>query len=935
VELRHRLSAALAGRYEIEREIGRGGMSVVFLARDLKRDRNVALKALRPELTESVGADRFQREIQIASHLDHIHILPLFDSGTAEGALYYVMPYVSGGSLRERLRKEAQLGLDDVIAITREVADGISYANEQGIVHRDIKPENVMFVKGHAVVADFGIAHAYREAGGETLTERGVAIGTPAYMSPEQAAGDERIDHRSDLYSLACVVYEMLSGSPPFEGATTQAVLAKQMQERVPSLAIVRPGIPSGMVDVVEQALEKVPADRFDSATAFAEALAEGRHIHRPERRPAGRRRTLGLTVAALTLAAVIAVLILRPWVSTPLNTNRIVVFPLATSGISTLPLDVGHVVSELIGSTLEQTEPLKWLPGGSWLSDLERDDPRRVSPERAEEIARRQGARYHICGTVVERGDSADVILRLFDVEADSQVVQRSARGTAVLESVVMLGARAMTAVLPNLIEPGRTPDQDVIGDRSPPAVALWAQGDREYRRSRFLPALEFYRRAVEADSLLALAALKGALAANWNHRHTDAQELLAVAFAAEPHLPVKYVHFAHGLRHYFEGSPDSAVARFASALASDDAWPEAWAALGETYRHLLLRAEDPDSIAEHAFRHATALDPTFTPPLFHLVEYALWRGDIDEAEELANRFIEAAPDSSLALESHLLTRCARNGPSMIAWDGLAANDPFRVLVAAIAFSVRASHPECAVAAFRAVLASPASSPQEHWGATLGLQSLLMALHRYEEIPAVLEASPSGSYLYLIDVAAGAPFEHQAEAVASQWLSRLSAANPPTLWLLGVWATSRDSTSLVQAIAALAEEKAAASGLRRDRLIGAIMAAYAALARGDTSDAIVRFQALRPNGVIRDLQWQPWESLAAERLTLARLLVETDENDAAARVAALLDHPEPAVYVLYLPGSLELRRRIAAAGEAGEEERYLVGRLEALRGGR
>lgn len=271
-----RLNAALAGRYAIERELGRGGMAVVFLARDRRHDRQVALKVLRPEVAASVGPGRFLREIRIAAGLAHPHILPLIDSGDADGAAFFVMPYVEGESLRARLTRERQLSVDDALRVAREVADALSYAHARGIVHRDIKPENILLEAGHAVVADFGIARAIDAAGAGSLTETGIVLGTPAYMSPEQASGSAAVDGRSDLYSLGCVLYEMLAGAPPFAGPTAQAILARQSTGRVPLVSEVRKTVPRHVEQAIAMALAAAPADRPASAEAFASALVAG-----------------------------------------------------------------------------------------------------------------------------------------------------------------------------------------------------------------------------------------------------------------------------------------------------------------------------------------------------------------------------------------------------------------------------------------------------------------------------------------------------------------------------------------------------------------------------------------------------------------------------------------------------------------------------------
>jgi serine/threonine-protein kinase len=267
-----RLRLILAERYAVERELGHGGMATVYLAQDLRHDRQVAIKVLRPELSASLGSDRFNREIKVAAGLQHPHILGLYDSGAADGLLYYVMPFVEGESLRDKLDREKQLGVEDAIRLVCECAEALNYAHSRGVIHRDIKPENVMLSGGHALVADFGIAKAFSEAGAQKLTETGMAVGTPYYMSPEQAMGGE-IDGRADQYSLACVLYELLAGQPPFTGPTPMAILARHSLEKVPSLTIVRHSIPEAVELVVLQGLEKVPADRFPTMGAFAEAL--------------------------------------------------------------------------------------------------------------------------------------------------------------------------------------------------------------------------------------------------------------------------------------------------------------------------------------------------------------------------------------------------------------------------------------------------------------------------------------------------------------------------------------------------------------------------------------------------------------------------------------------------------------------------------------
>ncbi|MEP7326251.1 MAG: protein kinase [Gemmatimonadota bacterium] len=284
-----RLAAALADRYRIERELGAGGMATVYLAEDLKHHRQVAIKVLRPELAAVIGAERFLSEIRTTANLQHPHILPLFDSGEADSFLFYVMPFVEGESLRDRLTREKQLPISDAVRIATEVAGALDYAHRHGVIHRDIKPENVLLHDGRALVADFGIALAASKAGGSRMTETGMSLGTPHYMSPEQAMGEREITARSDVYALGCVTYEMLSGEPPFSGPTAQSIVAKVLTEVPRGLLAKRHTVPLHVEAAVLNALEKLPADRFATAHEFAEALANPSLISRTSVSAAGR----------------------------------------------------------------------------------------------------------------------------------------------------------------------------------------------------------------------------------------------------------------------------------------------------------------------------------------------------------------------------------------------------------------------------------------------------------------------------------------------------------------------------------------------------------------------------------------------------------------------------------------------------------------------
>src|SRR5437764_950178 len=318
-ELGEQLTRPLAERYVIERKIGAGGMATVFLARDLKHDRHVAVKILEPELAAVMGVERFLAEISVTAHLQHPNILPLFDSGeTSNGSLFYVMPFVEGDSLRQRLDREKQLPVDEAIRITTAIAGAVDYAHRHQVVHRDLKPENVLFQEGQPLVSDFGIALAVSHAGGHRITQTGLSLGTPAYMSPEQATGDRAIDGRTDVYSLGAILYEMLTGDPPHTGSTAQAIIARVLTEKPRAVRTVRPAVPVHVESVVERALEKLPADRWETAGAFCDALTGKTTTGLPSDISAGRSRTRELlaptSLALATFGLVAATFAVLEW---------------------------------------------------------------------------------------------------------------------------------------------------------------------------------------------------------------------------------------------------------------------------------------------------------------------------------------------------------------------------------------------------------------------------------------------------------------------------------------------------------------------------------------------------------------------------------------------------------------------------------------------
>lgn len=434
-----RLTAALAGQYRIERKLGEGGMATVYLAHDLRHNRQVALKVLKPELAAVLGAQRFLQEIQVTANLQHPHILPLYDSGSADGVLFYVMPLVQGKSLRDRLDREKLLPVDETIRITRQVAGALDFAHRQGIIHRDIKPENILLHDGEALLTDFGIALAVTEAGGGRLTGTGLSIGTVQYMSPEQAAGERDLDARSDIYALGAVTYEMLAGEPPVTGPSVQAMIAKLMTERPTSLRVVRDVVPRSLDDAVMRALAKARTDRFSSAREFADALtapevsATQAIGARVVPAASAARRTLTIALVMLGVLGVVGGYAFarngiswpstaaRPGADTPTVIRSIAVLPLDNySGDSTQEYFAEGMTDELTAA-LATISQLRVTSRGSAMQFQGKSRP--PTPQ----IAKTLDVDAVVEGSVSRSGNTVRITAQLIDARADKHLWAKS----------------------------------------------------------------------------------------------------------------------------------------------------------------------------------------------------------------------------------------------------------------------------------------------------------------------------------------------------------------------------------------------------------------------------------------------------------------------------------------------------------------------------
>ena len=501
-------NTVIAGRYRVRHQIGRGGMATVYQAHDVKHDRDVALKVLSPDLPASLGTERFLREIAFTARLDHPHILPLLDSGESDGLLYYVMPLVEGESLRDRLMREKQLPIDEALQITREIASALSHAHSHGVLHRDIKPENIMLSGGHARVADFGIGRALSATVGDNLTMTGLAIGTPIYMSPEQASGASDVDARADIYSLASVLYEMIAGQPPYSAPNTAALLARKSLEPMPPLRTTRGSVPRGVEQAIAKALSRAPADRFASAREFARAL-DGKSMTRT-----GSRRWTAPAVALLALLVVGAIAIVaniggvRTRVMGSLATDRIetlAVLPLENLSGDAQQDFLAAGMHEALITGLGKLRGLKRVTARSSILRYQKTDRslRQIGDElRVDAI---------ITGSVTRAGDVVRVIANLIRAQDEeplwSQTFERELRDVLSLQNEIVAAiAREVQVQLSPVEQAGLARARQV----NPAAYQLYLKGWLQmgtFTPEGFENAVRLHREAIAIDPNEALA--------------------------------------------------------------------------------------------------------------------------------------------------------------------------------------------------------------------------------------------------------------------------------------------------------------------------------------------------------------------------------------------------------------------------------------------
>jgi serine/threonine protein kinase/tetratricopeptide (TPR) repeat protein len=603
-----RLFAALSTQYTIERELGRGGMATVYLAQDIKHRRRVALKVLRPELTMALGPDRFLREIEIAAQFVHPHILPVFDSGEADGFLYYVMPFVAGESVRSRLVREGPLPVDDAVDIACEVADALAYAHSLGIVHRDIKPENILLEEGHAIVADFGIARAISAAASameQHLTTAGLALGTPLYMSPEQAAGHLRLDGRADIYSLGCVLYEMLVGDPPFTGPTPGSVAAQHAQDSPPMVRDKRPGVPLQVEQVVTKSLHKMPADRFATATEFAAALPHRRTpagvpttpvaITKPHR-SRHISRVAWAAAGALTLAGALTATAFRMRTTPVLDPSLYVVLPFRHRAQSAPRLLNGDQCESLLHDALARWQGVKMVDP-LWVSDARERRGGGSSIEEGLSIARERRAGRVVLGEVWSFQDTIYVRGLLYDPSASSHLI----REHAVRIAPDLSDAQARFQELADsLLIGGGLPGGPLPRGEGQLSLTAWRALQDAYastQRWDLDSAKTKLKQALSIDPTYAMAQLWMTQVSAWSGDDPASwRQFAAGALASGDSLAPRERGLAQGMLALAEGNYPQACDRFRELIARDSLDFAAWYGMGD------CQGKDPVVVRERS---------------------------------------------------------------------------------------------------------------------------------------------------------------------------------------------------------------------------------------------------------------------------------------------------------------------------------------------
>jgi len=901
-DLLPRLSAALANRYVLERELGGGGMSRVFLAEEVALGRKVVVKVLPPDLAAVVSLDRFRREVHLTASLQHPHIVPLLAAGSAGGLLYYTMPLVEGESLRATLAREGELPINEAIRLLRDVADALTCAHEHGVVHRDIKPDNILVSRHHALVADFGVAKALSAASGEVFsTVEGIALGTPAYMAPEQATADPQTGHRADLYALGVVGYEMLTGNTPFPGLSGQAALAANATREVPPVTQARPSIPAPLAALIMRCLEKHPADRWQSASEVLERLEAmttpgGGTVPitsvRAERPPRRRRRWLPFASVGVVAALVLSAIVLRrSGVGPSLDANLVAVAPFDALGGELELWREGLV--DLLSRNLDGAGPLRTVSP----SVVIRRWSGRADPASAMALGRRTGAGLTVFGNLIAVGqDSVRLSATVLDVARNRTVGEVQLRGgTSHMDQL----ADSLTVSL--LRELKRTRDITAVRAASLratslPALKAFLEGERLYRRGAWDSAQNAYRRALAHDSTFVPALRHLGQTLGWR-APGDVAELRASFLRAgelNQGLPRRdsLLVTADSLGTASAGELPVPLGRslirrqFATLeegvrLYPDD--PEMWYALGEARYHAGWREGVSRARMLDAFDRAIALDSGFTPAYLHAIKLALTQSGLDGWDRYARPYLARNPGDDYATGVRLLDAIFQSSPADSDHvDSLIRSTSLDHLFDAISDSWGfPDSGETIVRLGRALVAARNHSTGVVEDPLIRRQLLAAALAyrgHLREAQTLIEGEERFGWFSSIPPGIALLRSSRPDSVDAtfrRWLHRGSFWPPaewptggppgPLVYALPWWSSRRDTLALAE-YARRADSTREATSRPTWKAVAQNFAqaarAYALLARGDTGAALPFFE-VRP----RDFWWS-WE-----RVTLGQIL--------------------------------------------------------------
>jgi serine/threonine-protein kinase len=872
-ELSERLQGALGTAYRLEKELGGGGMSRVFVAEETRLARRVVIKVLPPELALEMRVDRFNREIQLSASLQHPHIVPLLAAGGADDLLYYTMPFVEGEALRTRLRREGELPVRDAVRILKDVADALAYAHTRGVVHRDIKPDNVLLSGHHAVVADFGVAKAVSQAKTESgLTSIGVALGTPAYMAPEQAAGDPNIDHRADIYALGAMAYEMLTGRAPFDGMAPHQMLAAHVTERVVPITDRRPALAPALAELVMACLAKNPADRPQSANDILQALegmatpsgsmavtspmATVRHVLR---RP--RNRMLALAAGAgIVLAGWIA---LRPRAAVVLDANRVAIAPFdVLGGGADLSLWREGFV-DVLSRSLDGAGPLRTVSP----TLVVRRWSGRADAASAQTLGQQTGARTVVFGGLVRAGmDSVRLTATVLDVSGPNVLGEIELR-----ERTDRIDRLADSLTVRVLRELGRTRAIGLVrsaslGSTSLPALKAFLRGEQFLRQSAWDSALALYQRAIALDSGFTLAWSHAGLAAGWQQRAEGdsmyrvyrvvagrmnhglsprdsfavlAESVTAVVWGGPTQLGGRW--WTHGRRLF--ATLDEAVQRY-----PDD--PELWYMLGDARHHFGGLAGLPASTALDAFDRAIALDSTFTPSYVHAVGHALQRDGTVGGRRYGEAFLAAGAVGISAQATRRVLELLDPDTRSTAIARIVDSSPPAVAATVIVEIGRwVDSAETMLQLVRAAAAREQAGGKPGNFTAFALPAALAFRGHLKEASTRAGSSRAVNPALLAHLALlGAIPRDSVARLVRAW-----TRNQGALYVAPLLAAQHDTTALVataQMLDSVRRHPPAAAPLIVAEVLGYVAvatSAYLALARGDSAEALRRFDA-RPD---------------------------------------------------------------------------------------